>query len=101
MPATPWGRNRPMSNRAMPLPRLPSAFVLIAALAASSMPAAAKSSHLRISTLSSRPEHATGGDVLVRIDVPGNAALSDVKVTLDGAEVSSAFLADASGDALV
>ena len=47
--------------------------------------AAANKSKLTINTVSARPEHASAGNVLVRIDVPSNAALSDVHVTLNGA----------------
>jgi hypothetical protein len=61
--------------------------------------AAAHPAHLTITTLSARPENVSGGDVLVRIDVPRNAALSDVRVSLNGSDVTAAFLPD--GDALV
>src|SRR5438128_6491852 len=64
-------------------------------------PAAADKSHLTITTLSARADVVSGGNVLVRIDVPRNAALSDVQVSLNGADVTSTFLPDGSGDALV
>ena len=56
---------------------------------------------LSIVTLSTRPSYVSGGDVLVRIDVPRRVALSDVEVRVNGADVSGAFLPDASGDALI
>src|SRR5882672_7777077 len=56
---------------------------------------------LSIVTLSTRPSYVSGGDVLVRVGVSRRVALSDVEVRLNGADVTSAFLPDASGDALV
>lgn len=64
-----------------------------------SAPAIAHSSHLTITTLSAGPENVSGGDVLVRIDVPRNAAFSDVRVSLNGADVTGVFLPD--GDSLI
>lgn len=71
--------------------------------AASSNPALAHRSHhhLSITTLSARPENVSGGDVLVRIEVPRHASLSDVRVSLNGADVTGVFLPDDDGDALV
>jgi hypothetical protein len=57
--------------------------------------------HLVINTISTNAESASGGDVLVRIDVPDNATAADVKVTLNGADITDVFLPDASGRALV
>src|SRR5215471_10574637 len=56
--------------------------------------------HLVITTLSSAPNRASGGDVLVRIDVPGTVSLSDVQVALNGTDVTDMFLPDG-GDALI
>jgi len=46
-----------------------------------------------ISVLSSRPDLVTGGDALVRVTVPGSAGLDQVSVTLNGQDVTAAFLA--------
>ena len=42
----------------------------------------------RIVTVSTRPDTVTGGDVLVRIDVPRNVPVKKVTVTLMGAAMS-------------
>jgi Tannase-like family of unknown function (DUF6351) len=73
----------------------------VALLSAVLTPALAASSHLTLTSLSARPENVSGGDVLVRIDVPRNAALSDVSVSLNGTDVTGAFLPDSGGAALV
>jgi uncharacterized tannase-like protein DUF6351 len=98
--ATPPGEETNMME-SVPLRRLPLFFLIASVLAAGSAAAdKPDKSKLRIATVSARPEHATSGNVLVRIDVPSNAALSDVQVTLNGADVTSTFLADGA-DALV
>ena len=63
-----------------------SVFVFFFLLAAT----AGASSDLRISTLSTLPDKVTGGDVLVRLDVPPGLA-SRIKVTVNGADVTRAF----------
>lgn len=50
-----------------------------------------------IQTLSSRPDTVSGGDALVAVTPPAGVATGDVKVVLNGADVSSAFAADATG----
>lgn len=45
--------------------------------------------------VSTRAEMVTGGDALVAVDVPAGTALADVRVSLNGADVSSRFRADA------
>ncbi|HEY6363140.1 MAG TPA: DUF6351 family protein [Vicinamibacterales bacterium] len=47
--------------------------------------------------LSSRPDLATGGDALVRIDLPAGTAATDVKVTVNGTDVTPALRADRGG----
>ena len=47
-----------------------------------------------IKTLSTRPDTVTGGDVLVRIDVPGTVPLQQVRVSVDGRNVTEAFAPD-------
>jgi len=56
---------------------------------------------LSIATVSTRADLVSGGDVLVRIDVPRSIALSDLEVRVNGAIVTAAFLPDSTGDALV
>jgi len=57
--------------------------------------------HLIITTLSTAPDRVSGGDVLVRVDVPANARLSDVTVALNGMDVTGVFLPDGTNHALV
>ena len=44
--------------------------------------------------LSSRPEMGTGSDALVAVDVPSVAPLSDVRVIVNGADVTGSFTRD-------
>src|SRR5579864_435008 len=53
----------------------------------------------KITTLSSRPDMISGGDVLVQIDLPANTEKAVVR--LNGQDVSSALHADPSGHALM
>jgi hypothetical protein len=59
-----------------------------------------KGDDLRISTLSTRPDTVSGGDVLVRIDVPRKVSMQSVRVELNGANISGAFRADAAARTL-
>jgi hypothetical protein len=57
--------------------------------------AAAESSNLfTITTLSSHPELVTGGDALIRIDIPAGVDFDDVVVTLNGEKITGAFHRD-------
>src|SRR5260370_40391496 len=47
--------------------------------------------HLRIVTLSTRPDTVSGGDVLVRVDVHRDIPLNAVRVTLNGHDVTGAL----------
>src|SRR5882724_8653652 len=47
--------------------------------------------HLRIITVSTRPDTVSGGDVLVRVDVHRDIPLNAVRVTLNGLDVTAAF----------
>src|SRR5438445_6003501 len=58
-------------------------------------------SHLVITTLSTAPDRVSSGDVLVRVDVPANTPLADMRVALNGADVTGVFLPDGSSHALV
>ena len=51
----------------------------------------------QITTLSTRPELVSGGDVLVRIDVPRSVRPTRVKVELNGHDVTGVFRIDADG----
>lgn len=54
----------------------------------------------QIDTISSRPYLVSGGDALVRVEAPKQIALTAVRVTLNGADVTSAFRADAASHSL-
>lgn len=45
----------------------------------------------RVEAVSTRPELVSGGDVLVRVDVPRTVPIGQVRVTVDGADVTTAF----------
>jgi hypothetical protein len=77
--------------------KLTSSALLLAGALASSVFAA----DLRIETLSNKPHLISGGDALVRIEVPGPVALSKVSVTLDGTDVTSMFRPDVGSHALI
>src|SRR5688572_22777104 len=62
---------------------------------------AAQGGSTDIVVLSSRPEHITGGDAVIRVDVPARVSLSDVNVFLNDTEVTSSFRQDGSAHALV
>lgn len=57
--------------------------------------------HFRIEVLSGRPDTVAGGDALVRISVnKKNVHLSNVRVELNGANVTGAFVADGAANTL-
>ncbi|MGH9257667.1 MAG: DUF6351 family protein [Vicinamibacterales bacterium] len=55
---------------------------------------------LALNVVSSRPEFVTGGDVLVRVDVPAGTATGGVRVSLNGTDVTARLRADAAGRSL-
>ncbi|WP_116951836.1 DUF6351 family protein [Jiangella endophytica] len=55
---------------------------------------AAAADELRLVPLSARAELVTAGDVLVAAEVPDDTPLDDVRLTLDGADVTGSFRAD-------
>ena len=55
---------------------------------------------LEISILSSSPDMVSGGDALVRVDVPSDVALGQVTVKLNGVDVTAAFAPAPDGHAL-
>ena len=62
--------------------------------------AGAATSVLRIRTLSNRNDMLSGGDALVRIDVPRGIDLGNVRVTLNGSDVTTVFRGDEASHAL-
>ncbi|MCB0875309.1 MAG: hypothetical protein KDB46_03845 [Solirubrobacterales bacterium] len=64
----------------------------IAALVLMAAPsAAAPNGKLKLTTLSTEPEHVTGGDVLVAVDVSGGADPAKVRVRAGGRDVTGSF----------
>ncbi|MDB6062531.1 MAG: hypothetical protein JWM78_2634 [Verrucomicrobiaceae bacterium] len=49
---------------------------------------------VHIHTLSTQPNLISGGDVLVRVDLPLNAKFDDVQIKLNSDDITSAFVAD-------
>jgi hypothetical protein len=72
--------------------------LLIAAPGYAGPPAA---NQLVITTLSAGPDMVSGGDVLVKVGVPAGVSLGDVRVALNGVDVTGVFLPDGAGHALV
>jgi hypothetical protein len=55
----------------------------------------------RISTLSTRPDKVTGGDVLVKVDVPDALPLAGITVKRNTQDITAAFRPDAAQHALI
>ena len=55
---------------------------------------------IQISTLSSRPDMVTGGDALVRVEVPATVKVRDVRITLGNTDVTRMFRAAQGGRVL-
>jgi hypothetical protein len=73
---------------------------VIALVVAALFPVAAEAQGLRLTTLSTKPEFVSGGDVLLRVDLPAGAQASGVKLTLNGTDVSAQLRADQGGRSL-
>ena len=56
---------------------------------------------IRIKTLSSAANLVSGGDVLVRVDLPEQARTSQIRVHLDGQDVTAMFQSDSQTGALI
>ena len=80
--------------------RTPAKKLLIAAAAAVAMTPAFAADQLAITTLSSRPDMVSGGNALLRVDVPAQFSLGQIVVKLNGQDVTSAFHADQASHAL-
>ncbi len=61
---------------------------------------AAADQKFHITVLSSRPEMVSGGDALVQVTVPQDAATDHAMIRLNGQDVSAMFHSDAAGHAL-
>ena len=61
----------------------------------------AQSNALHVSTVSARPEMVSGGDVLVRVDLPGDLSPDAVLVKLNGRDITSVFHPDPSAPAII
>src|SRR5262245_9451983 len=61
----------------------------------------AANSTFRITTLSNRPDKVSGGDVLVRIDVPENLSVEQTVVKVNGQDITSVFRPDLGERALI
>jgi hypothetical protein len=66
-----------------------SKLILAAALAVASAPVAAAG--LRIESLSTAADFVSGGDALIRIDLPPGVPASDLIISLDGRDISGSF----------
>ena len=56
---------------------------------------------IEVITLSSRPDMVTAGDVLLAVAAPAGTALSDIRVALNGADITGSFRPDDSSSRLV
>ena len=74
------------------------ALAVVPALIVMTSLSAADGVQLRI--LSSRPDMVSGGDALVRVELPTGMAARDVKLSLNGTDVTARVAADAGGRAL-
>ncbi len=93
---------RPRNPWLTPLLHSVSILLVGGALIGPSATAMAKSDgDLKIVTLSTRPDTVSGGDVLVRVDVPRDVDFRNVKVLLNGHSVTGAFRPDATGKSLM
>ena len=72
----------------------------IAVLVLAAANAGRAADQLRLRVLSSRPDMVTGGDALVRVELPAGATAADVKLTINGADATRKLTADASGRSL-
>ncbi|TDE11470.1 DUF6351 family protein [Jiangella asiatica] len=61
---------------------------------------AGEADSLRLVSLSARPEMVTADDVLVAVEVPRDTQLDEVRISRDGADVTSSFRADADAHTL-
>jgi len=77
-----------------------SAVAIVSAFVART-PVGAADASLQLRVLSNKPAMLSGGDALIRIDVPSGGVVRDVRITLNGADVTSALRADEPARALM
>jgi hypothetical protein len=70
---------------------------LLAAMLTAAAPVRAGEPKIRVTSLSNRPDRISGGDALVRIDLPTAVTAGQAIVRLNGREVTSVFQPDPSG----
>ena len=75
-------------TRKSPCARFSAVFAAFCAISASAW---AANSAFHITSLSNRPDKISGGDVLVRVDVPDNVAVEQALVKLNGQDVTAMF----------
>src|SRR3978361_1865722 len=87
------------SGRSRPLARTLLVFAAVATVAGLSAFVSLRAAlpELQLSTPSSRPDMVTGGDALVRVEMPASIKARDVRITLGGADVTRMFRADGGG----
>src|SRR5258708_18681079 len=77
------------------------ASILLAAVLLGGAATYADPPRLSISSLSTKSRYVSGGDVVVRVDIPRGISTSDVQVFLNNADVTRVFLPDDAGHALI
>ena len=87
-----------MKRLSWPLAALAIALVAVPTATAAGYELPAKKNALTISVVSSPAAYVSGGDARIEIAVPEKTALGDVDVTLNGADVTSAFGPDPEGN---
>jgi hypothetical protein len=93
---------RHIASSSIWLSRCLAAFFIVGVLAAGSVAAAPKSpDDLDIITVSTRPDTVSGGNVLVRINVPPSVEINDLMILLNGQAVTSAFRPENGGHSLL
>ncbi|MDX1510050.1 MAG: DUF6351 family protein [Nitriliruptorales bacterium] len=97
---TSTGVHGPRSGPALQWPIVAVVAVLIAALAGPLARDASASAVVEIRVESGRADLVSGGDALLRLVVPDDASVEDLATTVDGQDVSSAFVTQADGSAL-
>src|SRR5258708_12975843 len=74
--------------------RFPVRLLALLSLIAPLVSAAEANDDIAIRTLSTRAETVSGGDVLVRIDVPGAVPMDSIALAVNGTDASIAFVRD-------
>ena len=72
--------------------------LVVATAALAAAPAALAKGELTVEVVSSPPQYVSGNDARVEVAVPETTPLADVVVTLNGADVTSAFGPDSEGN---